>query len=200
MPARRATRRTIRPAAWRSLEALATNAEEDRTLHPLADGEVDGPGRARSERDGRHLSALAPDPQRTVAPLEADVLDVGTQGLGDPQPVESEQRDESVVARGAEASGDEERPELVAVESHGVRFHVDPRTANVNRWGVLEQSLLLGVAVEADDRAEAAGHSGPGPALGLERPNEALDVDSTHGEEGKVVLSHQVTNWRRSKA
>jgi hypothetical protein len=59
------------------------------------------------------------------------VLDVRAGGFGDPQPVQREQRDQRVLCRRPETGGDEQRAELVAVSSGGVRFVIDSRTADV---------------------------------------------------------------------
>jgi hypothetical protein len=74
-----------------------------------------------------------------VAALEAEVLDVGTGGLGDVQPVEGEQGDEGVLGGRSEPGGDEERAELVAVQGGGVRLVVQPRPADV-RGGRVSRS------------------------------------------------------------
>jgi hypothetical protein len=82
-PARRATRRTRRPAPWRSIRWPLT-PQEDGAGEALADGQVDRPGRARCQWDGHDLAALAQDGQGAVAPLHAERLDVGADRLGDP--------------------------------------------------------------------------------------------------------------------
>jgi hypothetical protein len=55
-----------------------------------------------------------------VAALEAQVLDVGASGLGDPKPVEGEQGDQRVLGGRPEPGGDEETSDLVAVQGGGV--------------------------------------------------------------------------------
>ena len=62
----------------------------------LADGQVDRPGGARRQRDSDHLAALAGDRHCPVPALQAQLLDVRAGGLGDPQPVQREQRDQRV--------------------------------------------------------------------------------------------------------
>jgi hypothetical protein len=49
----------------------------------LTDGQVDRPLGPGDERDRGRLVALAHDPQRAMAALEAEVLDVGGAGLTD---------------------------------------------------------------------------------------------------------------------
>ena len=66
----------------------------------FADCQVDGSGRARRERDGDYLAALAGDGQCPVPALQAQVLDVGTSCLRDAQPVQREQRDQRVLEGG----------------------------------------------------------------------------------------------------
>lgn len=65
-------------------------AREDRALRSFAGDQVDGTGRARDERDGGGLAALAGDPQDAVATLDGEVLDVGPAGLAYPEPVQTE--------------------------------------------------------------------------------------------------------------
>jgi hypothetical protein len=81
------------------------------------------------------------------------VLDVGAGGLGDPQPVQREQRDQRMLDRWAEPGGYQERAELVAVRRDGVRLVVHPRTADVSGRGMLEELFFDGVLVEPGDGA-----------------------------------------------
>ena len=135
-----------------------------------------------------------------MAAFEAQVLDVGPQGLGDPQSVESEERDEGVIAGAAEPGGHEERPELVAVQADGMGFHVHPRTSNMGAGRVLEQPFLLGVAVEADDRAQPAGNGGRArPFASSSRAKHSMSARRTENKASRCSL-HQATNRRRSKA
>ena len=69
--------------------------------------------------------------QGPVAALEAQVLDVSAGGLGDPQPVQGEQRDQRMLRGRAEPGGDQQGAELVAVQRDGVRLVVHPGTADV---------------------------------------------------------------------
>jgi hypothetical protein len=94
-------RRTIRPAAWRSTGA---GAGKDRSLAAFADRQVDGPGRPGGEGDGHHLAPFADDGDGAVAALEPEVLDLGADGFGDPQPVERQQADERVIPGIAESA------------------------------------------------------------------------------------------------
>ena len=89
--------------------------QEHRAASALADSQVNGPGGARRERDGDDFAALAGDGQRPVPALKAEVPDISAGGLGDPQPVQGQQRDQRVLGRRAEPGGHQQRAELVAV-------------------------------------------------------------------------------------
>jgi hypothetical protein len=66
-----------------------------------------------------------------VAALDAQVLDVGAGGFGDPQPVERQQGDQRVLGRRAQPGGHQQRAEFVAVQRGGVRLMIQPGTADV---------------------------------------------------------------------
>src|SRR5271166_4015382 len=97
IPARRATFRTIRPAP--------VDGEEDGPVAPFAGGQVDRPGGARRERDGDDLAALAGDRQGPVPSLQAQLLDIGTGGLRDPQTVQGEEGYQRMLERRTEPRG-----------------------------------------------------------------------------------------------
>jgi hypothetical protein len=140
-------------------------AQEYRPADAFADGQVDRPGRARRQRDGHHLAALAGDGQRPVPPFQAQLLDVGAGGLRDPQPVQCKQGDQRMLEGRPEPGGDQQRAEFVAVQGDGVRLVVDPGTADVSGWGVFGEFFFDGVLVEPGDGAQPPGDGGPGPAL-----------------------------------
>ena len=77
--------------------------------------------------------------------------------------------------------------QVVAVESDGVRFVVEARSADVDRWGVFDQAFLFGVAVEAGDRAEPTGDRGPGASASLQMAGEGLDVGAAGVEDRQRV-------------
>jgi len=66
-----------------------------------------------------------------VPALQAEVVDVGAGGLGNPQPVQREQGDQRMLGRRAEPGGDQQRAELVAVQRDRVGLVVHPGTADV---------------------------------------------------------------------
>jgi hypothetical protein len=88
-----------------------------------------------------------------------------------------------VVTRRTQAGLDEQRSQLVAIQAGGMGLEVDTRPPNMHGRRVLNQALLLGVSVEAHDRAETSRHRGARSSESLEVPAEALDVSSTNGEE-----------------
>jgi hypothetical protein len=85
---------------------LPVRGEEQRPAGALADGQVDGAGGARGERDRDDLAALAGDDEGPVPALQAQVLDVGTGGLRYPKSVEGEQGDQGVLGGRAEPGRD----------------------------------------------------------------------------------------------
>ncbi len=90
------------------VERVAGRGLEDRSLAALAYGQVDRPRGARRERDDGFLAALAGNGQGAVAALDAEILDVGADGLGNPQPIKGEQGDQSVLGRAAQPGGCQE--------------------------------------------------------------------------------------------
>ena len=73
-----------------TFETLSIVAEQDRSFTAFADREVDGAGGSWDERDHGGLVALAKDAESAVAPVEAEITDVGVACLADPETVESE--------------------------------------------------------------------------------------------------------------
>jgi hypothetical protein len=88
-----------------------------------------------------------------VPALQTEVLDVGAGGLGDPQPVQREQRDQRMLERWAETGGDQQGTELVAVQGDGMRLVVHPRPPDVGGRGMLEEFFFDGVLVGPGDGA-----------------------------------------------
>jgi hypothetical protein len=74
-----------------AVQPPAAGCEEHRAFAAFADGQVDGPGGARRQRDGDDLAALTGDDQGPVAALDPQGLDVRPGGLRDPEPVEDQQ-------------------------------------------------------------------------------------------------------------
>ncbi len=91
-------------------------------------------GRPWRQRDGHNLAALAGDGQRPVPAFQAQVFDVGAGSLGDPQPVQRQERDQRMLKRRAEPGGHQQRAELVTVQRDSMGLVVDPRTADVRGW------------------------------------------------------------------
>ena len=80
--------------------------QEDGAVATFPDGEVDRPGGAGRERDGDDLAALAGDDQGPVPAFQAQLPDIGTGGLGDPQPVHRQQGDQRMLGGRGEPRGD----------------------------------------------------------------------------------------------
>ena len=97
-----------------AVHALAIGAQEDGAGQPLADSQVDSPGRARREGHGYDLATLAHDGERAVAPLEPQGLDVSADRFRDPQAVQCQQRNERVLDRRPQPGRDEQGAHFVA--------------------------------------------------------------------------------------
>jgi hypothetical protein len=67
-----------------------------------------------------------------VPTFDPECVDVGTEGLGDPQPVDREQRDQRVLIGRAEPGRDEQRANLIAVQADGVGLVVRTRPSDVD--------------------------------------------------------------------
>src|SRR5919106_2092690 len=167
------------PAGRVTVNPPPAGSEEDRPVAALADHEIDGPGRAGRQGNGHNFASLAPDRERAMAPLQAQVLDVGADGFGDWQPVEGQQADQRVIPRAGQPGGDQHGAYLVAVQASGVGLIVQAGSTYMGRWRDRQQALLFRVAVEAGHGAQPAGDRGPGPAQGLEMAGEGLDVGAT---------------------
>jgi hypothetical protein len=76
--------RTDPPMGGAPVESLTVTAPQYRTLVALPDRSVDRPRCPGDEGHGGGFVPLAHDPQRAMAALEAEVLDVGGTGLADP--------------------------------------------------------------------------------------------------------------------
>ena len=59
-----------------------------------------------------------------------------------------------MIAGTGETGGDEHRSQLVAIEADRVRLVVELGSAHVNRRRVFDEPFLLGITVEAGDRAQ----------------------------------------------
>ena len=87
------------PVGGARVETGAVVAQQDRSLDPFADRQIERAGGAWDERDPGGPVALADDLQGAVAAFEAEVLDVGAAGFADPQPVQAEQHGQRGVHR-----------------------------------------------------------------------------------------------------
>ena len=120
--------------------------------------------------------------------LQAERLDVRAGGLRHPQPVQSQQRDQSVLLRRAEPGGHQQGADLVAVQPGRMGLVVQAGRADVHSRGVVQQLFLDGILVEPRDGAQPSGDGGPCSSSGFEVSGEALDVRTTHLEQAHMVL------------
>jgi hypothetical protein len=115
----------------------SVGGQEHRSVGALADGQVDGPGGPRRQRNRDDLPALSGDGQRPVPAVEAHMLDVGAGRFGDPQAVQGQQGDQCVFGRRAEPGGHQQRAEFVTVQRDCMRLLVDPRPPDMGSGRVI---------------------------------------------------------------
>jgi len=125
--------------------------------------------------------------QSAVTPLQAKSVDIGAEGLGDAQAVQSEQARQGVIPSRSETGGNQEGTQLVAVQAHGVGLVVQAGPADVHSRGVLDEPFLLGVAVEAHDGGQAPPDRGPCTAKFFELSGEQLDLGSVQVKEADAA-------------
>ncbi|MGH2354783.1 MAG: hypothetical protein ACRDJN_24505 [Chloroflexota bacterium] len=148
-PARLASRRTIRVAAWRSSrrpDRLSSSGPAVRSSAAASTARAT----PRRERDDSEFVALAEDRDGAVASFGLEVLDVDGAGLAYPQSKQPEQTRQRVVdGAGCGGLGDE-GAEFHAVQAEGVRLSGDVGPANV----------VGGVAVKSPVDHREAVHAG----------------------------------------
>ena len=66
--------------------------------------------------------------------LECEVFDPRPDRFGHMQTVESQERDEGVIACAGKTGGDQHRPQLVAIQTDRVRLVVELGSAYMDRW------------------------------------------------------------------
>jgi hypothetical protein len=98
------------------IQPTAIGGQKDRSFGALANSQVNRPRGPWRQRDGDDLGALAGNDQSPVPALDAQALDVGAGGFGDPQPIEGQQRDQGMLGGHAEPGGNQQRAKLVAVQ------------------------------------------------------------------------------------
>ena len=119
------------PPCGVAVEPLTVPTQEDRALHPLADGQVERTRSARGERDDDDLAPFPQHSQGAMAAFHAECRDVGAERLRDPQAVDGQERDEGVLAGGGQPCRYEERANFVAVQAGGVGLVVEARAAHM---------------------------------------------------------------------
>ncbi len=98
------------------VEALTVMAQQDGTVSPFTDSEVEGSGGTRHQRNEGRLGSLAYDPQHPMASLEGHVLDVGVAGLADTQAIQPEEHRQSGVGMVKALGGEQELTQLASVQ------------------------------------------------------------------------------------
>ena len=82
-----------------AIQTGTVGVDEDRSLEPFPDRQVDGSGHPRGEWHRGQLAALAQHGQGAVPAFLPERFDVGTDRLRHPQPVQRQQRHQGVITR-----------------------------------------------------------------------------------------------------
>jgi hypothetical protein len=98
----------------------AEGVTQDLASVAVVDRPVDRPGHCRRERNEDDLASLASDPQNPVAVFLTEVANVRAAGFEDPQPEETEQRNQREVVRVVrQPRGGDQRFELQMAQPEG---------------------------------------------------------------------------------
>jgi hypothetical protein len=88
----------------------------------------------------------------------------------------------------AQSGGHQQGSDLVAIQTDGPGLVVQLRATHMDRWGLGDPVLLLGVAVKAHDGRQTAGDGGSGPALVFQPTGVELDVGTGYREQFHLPL------------
>ena len=87
-----------------------------------------------------------------------------------------------------EPGGNQQRAQLVAVQTGGMRLIIEPGTADMSGWGMIQQVFLHRVPVEPCHGAQPPGDRGPGATAGLQVAGETLNVRTAGPKQAQVML------------
>ena len=171
MPARRATRRTMRAAPWRSRRWPASAVK----IGP-ADRSPMARSTARAVRGASGIVTVFP-PLRTMVSVRCPR---STPRASISAPIASD-------TRSPLSASDEKRANLVAVQANDVGLVVDPVSADMDCRGMSDYAFLFGVAVEAGDGAQPPGDRRRCTTSSLELTSEGLDVATANLKQPEVA-------------
>jgi hypothetical protein len=163
-----------------AVASLAVASEEDQTVYPFADGQVD----RASGAGGRGIVTTLP-PLNTVIvrwPRSRPSASMSAPSASETRRPLIASSDTRAGRSPTRARPCEQRANLVAIQPGRVRLIVQTRATNVNPRRAREEALLLGVAVEPADGAQAPGDRGASAAALLEITGVTLDVGAPHRE------------------
>jgi hypothetical protein len=171
-----------------TIETATGTITKDRTTAAFPDREIDRAGRSRGERNRDGLAALAMNHEGAVTPLETELLYVSTDCFRHAEPVQREQRDQSVIAGTGQAGGDEHRADLVSVQTGRVGLVIQARAADMNGWRPVEESFFDRVPVQTCECAQPSLDRCLRPPEVFEVAGEAFDVATGDGEQSDAAV------------
>jgi len=120
--------------------ACPVGVEEDRSAGAFTDVQVERCRRTRGGRDRGGLVSLAVHEQRAMSALILEILDLGAECLGDPQPVQRQPAHQRMVPPTAQTGLDQEGAELVSIKPEGMGLVADLRAAHVRGRVAIDHS------------------------------------------------------------
>jgi hypothetical protein len=169
------------------IQALAVASAEDWAFVAFANGEVDGAGGTRDERNRCRLVALADDAQGAVPPFEAEFLDVGGAGFAHSQSVQTDQHGERRVISVELLRGEEEHTEFGTVQAAGFSG-MDLWPTDVLRRVRADATVDVCEAIEPTDRRQSTIDRRRGQTPALHPGAEELDVRPLRFEHDDTVV------------
>jgi hypothetical protein len=129
---------------------------------------------------------------------EAQVLNVSAGGLGDPQPVQGEQRDQRVHGRRTEPRRYQQRAELIEIQGDGMRLVIDSRPADMGGGRAVQEFLFDGVPVNpamVDSRRVTVALARPIASSSRAKPAMSAMSARRTANGARDPVRHQLANW-----
>jgi hypothetical protein len=169
-------------------EAAAVVGQQERPGGPPCQVFSEGVGGPGGQGDEAAAAAFGGDGEDLMAAVDAELVDVGGQGLGDPQPGQQQQAGEGVIAGAGGLGGVQEPDRLSPVEAKGGRGVVGRRPPDVGERVDRQDAFGDRVPVEAGQDGEMPPDGGVGAARLFEGAGVGVDVDAAGLEEVEVVV------------
>jgi hypothetical protein len=176
------------PGRLVSVHSMSGVGSEDRSFTAFSDSEIHGARRARRVRDNDSLASLAVHLQCVVTPSESGISDIGAEGFGDSQAIESQQTRQGVVTGPGQTGLDEEGAEFVSVQAAHRRLLPQPGSPHVGARVVGVEFLLDAVPVEPGHGRKSVSDCRSGGTAVFEPPGKHLDVGPPTRKQVRILV------------